>query len=97
VFTPNAPTQLNCFVGSDFLVKTRLKAKTESYGLLKRLTDSTFNACFQTVLYLFGHVKALSSKLQGSTLGVVTAYKMVEHVRYILANERVGLTRRYRI
>ena len=44
------------------------KAKTESYGLLKRLTDSTFIACFQTVLCLFGHVKALSSKLQGSTL-----------------------------
>jgi len=65
------------------------KAKTESNGLLKRLTDSTFIACFQTVLYLFGHVKALGSKLQGSTLDVVTAYEMVEHVRYILANERV--------
>ena len=89
MFTPNATTQQNSLVESDLVMRTCLKAKTESYGLLKRLTDSTFIACIQTVLYLFGHVKALSSKLQRSTLDVVTAYKMVEHVRYILANERV--------
>ena len=75
VFTPNATTQQNSLVESDLVVRTRLKAKTESYGLLKRLTDSTFITCFQTVLFLFGHVKALSSKLQGPTLDVVTAYK----------------------
>ena len=31
VFTPNAPTRLNCFVGSDFLVWTRLRC--DSYQL----------------------------------------------------------------
>jgi len=30
--------------------------------------------------YAFGHVKALGSKLQGSTLDVVTAYEMVEQL-----------------
>lgn len=41
------------------------------------------------VLYLFGHHKASSSKIQGSTLDVLTAFEIVKHVKGVLANERL--------
>ncbi|WAR05158.1 hypothetical protein MAR_020527 [Mya arenaria] len=51
------------------------KATTDAYGLLKRITDSGFIMCFHTVLHMFGYESGLSSKLQGSTLGIIERIK----------------------
>ena len=64
------------------------KAVGEAYGLLKRITDSTFIACFQTVLHFFGYIRGLSSKLQGSTLDIVQGFEMVTHVQTLLTSFR---------
>ena len=47
---------------------------------MKRITDSTFIACFQTVLHFFGYTKGLSCKLQGAALDIVKGYEMVTNV-----------------
>ena len=64
------------------------KSSGDAYGLMKRITDSTFIASFQTVLHFFGYVRGLSAKLQGSTLGIIGAYKMIDHVRSLLSTIR---------
>ena len=64
------------------------KSVTEAYGLLKRITDSQFIACLQTVLHFFGYTKGLSTKLQGSALDVVEGYEMVELLKTVLSNSR---------
>ena len=64
------------------------KAVTDAYGLMKRITDSTFIACFQTVNHFFGYTKGLSCKLQGSTLDVIQGYEMKKIIRSVLANAR---------
>ena len=33
------------------------KAVTDAYGLMKRITDSNFIACFQAVYHFFGYTK----------------------------------------
>ena len=55
---------------------------------MKRITDSTFIACFQTVNHFFGYTKGLSCKLQGSTLDVIQGYEMIKIIRSVLANAR---------
>ena len=51
------------------------KAIIDANGLLTKITDSTFIVSFQTELHnVFGYVKGLSSKLQGSSLDIVEAY-----------------------
>ena len=64
------------------------KAVTDAYGLMKRITDSTFIACFQTVNHFFGYTKGLSCKLQGSTLDVIQGYEKIKLIRSVLANAR---------
>lgn len=66
-------------------------AKTigEAYGLMKlRVTDSTFVAAFQIVLYFVGFTKGLGRKVQGSSIDKVQGYEMVETVRQVLGNTR---------
>ena len=55
---------------------------------MKRITDSTFIACFQTVNNFFGYTKGLSCKLQGSTLDVIQGYEMIKLIASVLANAR---------
>ena len=64
------------------------KSVTEAYGLLKRITDSQFIACLQTILHFFGYTKGLKTKLQGSALDVVEGYGMVELLKTVLSNSR---------
>lgn len=64
------------------------KAVTESNGMLKRMTDPTFIACFQSVLHFYGYFSGLSKKLQGSSLDVLQGYKMVELVKDTLLSAR---------
>ena len=61
------------------------KAVSSAYGLLKRITDSTFIASFQIVLNIFGYIKGLSTLLQGSSLDIIKAYQMVDQVRSMIA------------
>ena len=72
------------------LYRTRWDTKTvgEAYGLMKRITDSTFIACFQTVLHFSGYTKGLSCKLQGAALDIVKGYKMVTNVKSVLMHAR---------
>ena len=51
--------------------------KVDAYGLMKRITDSTFIACFETILPYFGYLRGISSMLQGSTLDVLEGHQMV--------------------
>jgi len=64
------------------------KASTDAYGLLKRVTDHTFIVCFQVFIHIFGYVKGLSVKLQGSELDVIHGYKMINHVKSALKDAR---------
>ncbi|XP_052804678.1 52 kDa repressor of the inhibitor of the protein kinase-like [Mya arenaria] len=64
------------------------KAVTDAYGLLKKITDSTFIVCFQTVLHMFGYVIGISSKLQGTSLDIIQAYEMVTHVKTSVSEAR---------
>lgn len=64
------------------------KAVTDAYGLMKRITDSMFIVSFQTVLHIFGYMKGLSKKLQGTEMDVIQAYDIVE-----LVKETVKFTR----
>ena len=64
------------------------KTVGEAYGLMKRITDSTFIACFQTVLHFFGYTKGLSCKLQGAALDIVKGYEMVTNVTSVLMHAR---------
>ncbi|XP_052809413.1 52 kDa repressor of the inhibitor of the protein kinase-like [Mya arenaria] len=64
------------------------KAVTDAYGLLKKITDSTFIVCFQTVLHTFGYVIGISSKLQGTSLDIIQAYEMVTHVKTSVSEAR---------
>ena len=64
------------------------KTVGEAYGLIKRITDSTFIACFQTVLHFFGYTKGLSCKLQGASLDIVKGYEMVTHATSVLMHAR---------
>ena len=70
------------------------KAVTEAYGILKQITSSTFIASFQTVLHFFAYSKGLSTKLQGSSLDVVEAFDMVNHMKSLLTNIRSDESRR---
>ena len=64
------------------------KTVGEAYGLMKRITDSTFIACFQTVQHFFGYTKGLSCKLQGAALDIVKGYEMVTNVTSVLMHAR---------
>ena len=64
------------------------KAMGDAYGLMRRITDPTFIASFQTVLYFFGYTKGLSKKLQGSSIDIVDGYGMVDTVKTVLSNAR---------
>ena len=64
------------------------KASTDAYGLLKRVTDHTFIVYFQVVIHIFGYVKGLSVKLQGSKLDVIHGYKTINHVKSALKDAR---------
>ena len=50
------------------------KKLIDAYGLMKLITDSTFIACFQTILH---YLRGISSMLQGSTLDVLDGHQMV--------------------
>jgi hypothetical protein len=65
------------------------KTVSEAYGLLKRITDPTFMVCLQTVLHMFGYIRGLSIKLQGTTKDIVQGYNMVAHVKSVLSTARV--------
>ena len=64
------------------------KAVGEAYGLMQRIMDSTFIACFQTVLHRFGFIKGISSKLQGTGMDIIQAFQIVQTVRTVLSNVR---------
>ena len=57
--------------------------QVDAYGLMERITDSTFIACFQTILHYFGYLRGISSMLQGSTLDVLEGHQMVSTVKSI--------------
>jgi len=67
------------------------KASTDAYGLLKRVTDHTFILCFQCVLHIFGYVKGLSVKLQGSELDIIHGYEMINRVKSVLKDARSSM------
>ena len=64
------------------------KVSTEAYGLLKKVTDHTFVVCFQVVLHIFGYIKGLSIKLQGSELDILHGYEMINQVKSVLKDAR---------
>ena len=53
---------------------------TEASGLKKQLRSSSFIVCFQMFKYLYGYTEGLSQQLQGSTVEIAQAYKMVSVV-----------------
>jgi len=64
------------------------KSSSDAYGLMKKITDSEFIVAFYSALYLFGFTKGLSTKLQGSSLDIIEAYKMVNTVISLLIEIR---------
>jgi hypothetical protein len=57
-----------------------VKSSSDAFGLMKRLTDSTFIIALQTAIHFFRYTKGLSTKLQGRVLDVVEGYQMVQTV-----------------
>lgn len=55
---------------------------------MSKITDSTFIMCFHTVHNVFGYVRGVSSKLQGSSLDIVEGYKMTGAVKQIIEETR---------
>ena len=64
------------------------KTKTEAFGFKKNLSDSTFIAAFQSVIFVFGYTSGLCRKLQGSTLDVIQAFTLVDDIKKVLATAR---------
>ncbi|CAC5389667.1 unnamed protein product [Mytilus coruscus] len=60
------------------------KALTESQGLLKRITDTTFIVCFQTAMYIYGYLNGSSGKLQSTALDLLQGYSMVDNIESVL-------------
>ena len=73
------------------------KSISDAYGLLKRITDSTFIIAFQTVHYFFGFTKGLSEKLQGSSLDIAEGYNMIVHKRLLLSSLRKNVDKEFEI
>ncbi len=72
------------------LVESGWDSKTvcDAYGIMKRITDSTFIASFQIALHMFGYFKGLTTKLQGSTLDIIQGYEMVDNVKSLMSTIR---------
>jgi len=64
------------------------KTSTDAYCMLKRVTDHTFIVCFQVILHMFGYIKGLSMKLQGSSLDIIQGYEMISQVKSMLKDAR---------
>ena len=61
---------------------------TEASGLRNQLRSSSFIVCFQTCKHLYGDTEGLSQQLQGSTVEIAQAYKMVSVVAAQLDDTR---------
>ena len=64
------------------------KTVNEAFGLMKKITDSTFIASFKIVRHFFGYTKGLCLRLHGSTLDNVQGFMMVTCVKSLLLAAR---------
>ena len=53
------------------------KSLTEAAGINKRLKSSAFQVALDVCHYIYGYTNGLSKKLQGSTIEIIRAYKLI--------------------